>query len=225
MAFFVTTTNEENLSEYQGGNYINESGIYDLVIKTVKVSVNDKGARSLDFKVDYKGTEQVIYGLKLDNNDGSENFQRNIFNKLCVIAGIESIEEPAIESRLWFDLASKKEVLQDISVLTEFDDFAVKARIRFRYNRWNGQIREQKEIQGFYRMEDGAVANEIVSGENLGKQLAKDIPYSTQAKYDDGITEEEVIAWKASKKQGNSSTPTATQTTTSSTTYDNPFAK
>jgi len=93
MAFFTTKVDEKSISE-SDFEYIKQSGIYDCKIKFVSVKVNTHGARSLDFNVEYKGSSLTLYGLKLDNNDGSENFQRKTFNKLCIIAGLESIDDP-----------------------------------------------------------------------------------------------------------------------------------
>lgn len=197
MSFFTASIDKKAIAE-NGKEFITKSGIYDVVIKFVSVKVNDPGARSLNFNVLYQGSETTLYGLKLDNNDGSENFQRNIFNKLCVIAGIQNVNDPVKEVHK----VGRDQKEESFDVLDQFNDLPVKVNIRFRYSKYNGEIREQREIMGFYR-EDGATASEIVSGTAIGVQLEKDKKYAENNRYDDGLTIADVDAWKASKSTAN----------------------
>lgn len=214
MSFFTASIDKKAIAE-NGKEFITKSGIYDVVIKFVSVKVNDHGARSLNFNVLYQGSETTLYGLKLDNNDGSENFQRNIFNKLCVIAGIQNVNDPVKEVHK----VGRDQKEESFDVLDQFNDLPVKVNIRFRYSKYNGEIREQREIMGFYR-EDGATASEIVSGTAVGVQLEKDKKYAENNRYDDGLTIADVEAWKASK-----STASAAQASKDIKvqTADNPF--
>lgn len=216
MAFFTTKVDEKSISE-SDFEYIKQSGIYDCKIKFVSVKVNTHGARSLDFNVEYKGSSLTLYGLKLDNNDGSENFQRKTFNKLCIIAGLESIDDPI--ERVHVVGKEKKE--QEFKVLEQFDDLDVKIRVRFRYSKYEGKIRETPEIMGFYRASDGATAAEILNETQVGVQLEKDLKYASENKYDDGLTVEEVEAWKAEGKGKD----TATKQPSVSEKKENPFKK
>ena len=195
MAFFTAKVDQQSIKD--GGNYISASGIYDVTIKTVSVKVNDKGARSLDFNVDYMGSSAVFWGLKLDNNDGSANFEANIFNKLVIIAGLDAVSDPEIQEHK----LGKDQVPTDLSVLTDFTDLPVKMRIQLEYSKYNGQIKERRLIKAFYR-EDGAAASEIVNGTQPGVQLAKDEAYADNITYKDGLLPEDVTAWKAAKKSG-----------------------
>ena len=197
MSFFTASIDKKAIAENRK-EFITKSGIYDGVIKFVSVKVNDHGARSLNFNVLYQGSETTLYGLKLDNNDGSENFQRNIFNKLCVIAGIQNVNDPVKE----IHKVGRDQKEESFDVLDQFNDLPVKVNIRFRYSKYNGEIREQREIMGFYR-EDGATASEIVSGTAVGVQLEKDKKYAENNRYDDGLTIADVEAWKASKSTAN----------------------
>jgi len=208
MAFFITKIDKQSVADSTGGNYISENGIYDVTIKFVSVKVNEHGARSLDFNVDYKGSEQVFYGLKLDNNDGTENFQRNVFNKLCVILGIESVDNPTIETHK----VGKDQTPTDLSVLTEFSDMPVKLRVHYLYELYNGDIKEKREIKAFYRASDSATAAEILAaseGEevNFGTQLEKDLGFINEPTYKDGLNKETVDAWKADKKASKGTAP------------------
>lgn len=197
MSFFTASIDKKAIAE-NGKEFITKSGIYDVVIKFVSVKVNDHDARSLNFNVLYQGSETTLYGLKLDNNDGSENFQRNIFNKLCVIAGIQNVNDPVKEVHK----VGRDQKEESFDVLDQFNDLPVKVNIRFRYSKYNGEIREQREIMSFYR-EDGATASEIVSGTAVGVQLEKDKKYAENNRYDDGLTIADVEAWKASKSTAN----------------------
>ena len=81
MAFFNVEKTQEAVKD-SGGSYILQSGMYPVKINFAAVNVNAHGARSIDFNVDYKGTSNTLYGLKLDDNQGNEHFQRALFNKL-----------------------------------------------------------------------------------------------------------------------------------------------
>lgn len=211
MAFFVAKKDQSSIQD--GGNYINKSGIYPVTIKTVSVVVNDKGARSLNFNVDHNGSSEVFYGLKLDNNDGSENFEAKIFNKLVVIAGLDTVSDPEVQEHL----LGKDRTPTDLAVLTDFTDLPVQVRIQFEYSKYNGEIKERRLIKAFYR-EDGASAAEIINETQPGVQLEKDRAYAENVTYRDGLTAEDVAAWKAAKKSGGSApAPKATPAA-------NPFA-
>lgn len=209
MSFYKVNRTEDALKE-SNFEYIDESGIYDVTIKFVSVKLNEKGARTLDFNVDYKGSEQVLYGLRLDNNDLTENFQANIFNKLCVIADIDSVDAPMEQTHI----LGKERTPTQLQILDQFSDLPVKVRVQFVYTNYNNKIRENREIKGFYR-EDGATAREIVNNSEIGVQLQKDIPLSKVPSYRDNLTKEEVLKWKENKKDTKvkvDSQPTTTAT-------------
>lgn len=209
MSFYKVNRTEDALKE-SNFEYIDESGIYDVTIKFVSVKLNEKGARTLDFNVDYKGSEQVLYGLRLDNNDLTENFQANIFNKLCVIADIDSVDAPMEQTHI----LGKERTPTQLQILDQFSDLPVKVRVQFVYTNYNNKIRENREIKGFYR-EDGATAREIVNNSEIGVQLQKDIPLSKVPSYRDNLTKEDVLKWKENKKDTKvkvDSQPTTTAT-------------
>lgn len=221
MSFFKVEKSSEAVRDSGlGAKFIGESGIYDVVIQTVEVRTNDKGARSLNFRVQYGAGYSTLYGLKLDMNNGEEHYQRREFNKLCVIAGLDDISEPTKEARMWFDAASKGDTMQELMVLTEFDDMPVKIKVKERYGRYNGKITKQLEIDNFYRAKDNATASEIINDKEFGKQYEKDLKYANAIKYSDGLTEEEVKAWKE-KNNGQ----TASEPTKATKPVANPFAK
>lgn len=207
MGFFKTKIDDESLKEQTGGGskYLSKSGIYDVKINFASVSINASNARSIDFNLDYEGNPSTIYGLKLDNNNGTENFGAAIFNKLCVLADLSEVSEPVMETKL----LGKDNKPVDLQILEDFNDFEVKVRIQEEYSKYNGKISKRMVIKSFYRIEDGASASEVKTGENIGEQLKKDEAYADNITYRD-CTAEEVEAWKSSQSKGGAPTPTPT---------------
>jgi hypothetical protein len=198
MAFFKVSTTEEAIRESGTGlNFINKSGIYDVVIKTVSVVHNDKGARSLNFNVEYNGNDQVFYGLTLDNNDGTPNYKANIFNKLCLVLGIPVVDDAEPEVHM----LGKDKVATELEVLTQFSGLPVKVKIQCVYSEYQGVLRESKEIRGFYRAEDGASGEEVFRGTEP-KQYEKDLGTTKDILKD--VTEEQVAAFLANRSKGGS---------------------
>lgn len=188
-------------------SYISKSGIYDVTLKIVSVDVNEHGARSINFNVEHDGSENTFYGLKLDNNDGSDNYQAAIFNKLMIVTGITELDDPETQTHK----LGKDKVEKELEVLTEFEGVDVKVRVQEEYSKYNGEIRKRMVIRNFYRAEDGATAEEIVNAEEgkevtFGAKLEKDRAYAENVTYKDDVTPEEVKAWKESKANGGSST-------------------
>ena len=62
MAFFTVKTDEENIRDYSGeSNFINKSGIYEVIIKHVIVSRSANGSESIDLWIEHNGKEQPIF--------------------------------------------------------------------------------------------------------------------------------------------------------------------
>lgn len=217
MSFYTVKTTEEALKD-SNFEFIDKSGIYDVTIKFVSVKTNEHNARTLNFNVDYKGSEQVLYGLRLDNNNLSENFQSAIFNKLCIIADLVSIDAPMEQTHI----LGKERTPTTLQVLDQFSDLPVKIRVQFVYSKYNGEIRENREIRAFYRADDGATAREIINNTEIGVQYQKDLLLADKPAYRNNLTEADVIAWKAQNSKGTETTTAPTTTTTQPTA--NPFA-
>lgn len=199
MSFFKINTAEAAKAP-EGGNYINQSGVYDCTINAVIVDYSDKGARTLNFYVNHNGQDQVIYGaLRLDNNDGTPNFQAPLFNKLCVIAGLEDVQDPE-EATLPI---GKEGADKDVAVLPDFQDLDVKIWIQLEYSVYNGNIKEKKIIKGFYTA-DGVSADEIINETEAGVRFEKDSKYHTNTSYKDGLTAESVAEWIAGGRKDGS---------------------
>jgi len=79
------------------------------------------------------------------------------------------------------------------------------------YTKFNNKIQERKVIKGFYRLSDGASAEEIVNETEAGLQMEKDQKYVNNITYKDGLTPEDIATWIAGGRQnaGGSAAPKA----------------
>lgn len=196
MSFIKINRDEAVVKESKGGgSYLSKSGIYPVTIKFASVSINDHNARSIDFNVDYNGNSSTLYGLKLDNNDGSENYMYPIFNNLAIIAGLDDISEPEEQEHA----VGKDNETKSFMVLDDFTGLEVLVRVQQEYSKYNNEIKSRLTIKGFYRAEDKANAFEIIKGEGFGTQHGKDLAYAEKITYKDGLTAEEVATWEAQK--------------------------
>lgn len=188
-----------------GGNYISKSGIYPITIKFVSVKANEHNARSLDFNIEYNGSSSTLYDLRLENNDGSENFQADAFHKLCNVLGLEAIADPELEEHK----VGKDQTVKEFAVLPDFSDVEVQVRVQeeFSKGRDGKTIYRNLTIKNFYRAEDGATAAEILNDATPGEQIEKDRPYAEKPAYRNGLTPEEVEAWQAAKASGTKAAP------------------
>lgn len=201
MSFFKA--DKEQAAKQEGGNYITQSGIYDVVLKHVIVDINEKGGVALNFNYDLNDQNQTLWGgLRLTNNDGQDNFQAGTFNKLLVIADLEDVADPE-EATLPI---GKEGADKDVMVLADLEDIPCKMRVQMEYGKYNGDFTEKKVIKAFYR-EDGASADEIINETEIGVKLAKDEAYADNITYKesrkgagDAPTAEEITAWIAAKR-------------------------
>lgn len=203
MGFFQVNKSEEALKDSSGGGIINTSGIYDVIIKYAVVEVNEKQARTINFLLEHDGRSQALFqAIRLDNNDGSANFQMDLLNKLCVIAGLDSLSEP--EEMEGFKYGEKAEA-KTVMVIPELCDIPVTMRIQVEYSMYNDNIQENKHIRNFFRSTDMATAAEIVKGSDFGKQFAIEKEKADIVTYKE-VTEEQVNAWIAGGRKKSSDT-------------------
>jgi len=200
---FKISKKKEAVSESTGGKFIGSSGIYDVTIKFASGEVTKNGANQINFNVDYNGNSQTFYGTLVSNNNGSDNvIGQKLLNKLGIIAGMEDGEQPIVEQET--HKVGKDNTPTEFSVITQFSNLPVKIRVQEEYSKYQGVIRERLVIQSFFS-EDGASAEEIVNGEGAGTRLAlEQEKYASNVTYQDGLTAEDVAAWKASKRSGSS---------------------
>lgn len=201
MSSFIKVNRSEDIIKESrgGGSYLSKSGIYPVTIRFASVSVNDHNARSIDFNVDYNGNPTTLYGLKLDNNDGSEHYQYPIFNNLCIVAGLDDVNEPEEQEHT----VGKDNETKSFMVLDDLTGLECLVRVQQEYSKYNNEIKSRLIIRGFYRA-DQANAFEITKGENFGTQYNKDLAYADKITYKDGLTAEDVAAWEEAKKAGKS---------------------
>jgi hypothetical protein len=199
MSSFIKVNRDESIVKENtgGGSYLSKSGIYPITLKFASVSVNEHNARSIDFNVIFNNNESTLYGLKLDNNDGSENYMYPIFNNLAIIAGLDNVNEPEEQEHA----VGKDKELRSFMVLDDFSDLPCYVRVQQEYSKYNNEIKSRLTIKGFYR-EDKASAYEITKDLPAGTQFEKDQAYATKITYKDGLTAEEVTAWEEAKKAG-----------------------
>ena len=195
MASFIKVSRDESIvKESSGGGYLSKSGIYPVTIKFVSVVVNEHNARALDFNISYNNNESTLYGLKLDNNDGSENYMYPIFNNLAVIADLEDVTEPEEQEHI----VGKDKIAKSFMVLDDFSELSCYVRVQQEYSKYNNEIKSRLVIKSFYR-DDKASAYEITKELPVGTQFEKDEKYADKITYKDGLTKEEVDIWEAAK--------------------------
>ncbi len=203
MAFYTVNTSEQAITDTNTGvsKYINKGGMYPLTLKKVVVNTSASGSTSLDFLVECNEQEQPIFtAIRLTNKDGKANFQAALFDKLMVIAGIDTVDDPVEHTFAW----GKNSNAEARPVLEDFIDAEVIAHIRMEYSVWNDKIQEKKVIKNFFRTSDNATASEIINNsDSVGKQYQKELEDCEKPIFRNGLTEEDVKKWKASfsKKQ------------------------
>lgn len=213
---FTVSTQKEALSSFpdSGANFINKSGIYDITIKFASVAVTAEGAESVNFNIEYNGGSQTLYGPYVTNKDGATNeIGARVINGLAVIAGMPEGANFSIEKEE--HAVGKDNKVQEFDVITDFTDLTCKVRVQEEYsiNPKTNEIQQRLVIKEFYRA-DGASAAEVVSGNDIGKQLAKvEEKYANNVTYRDNLTPEIVAEWKKAKAAGKPApvkpTPTA----------------
>lgn len=181
-----------------GGGFINNSGIYDITLNYVQVADTKNGAKQLNFNVTHQGQDQTIYGPILFSKEGKLNEITNgLLNRLCIVAGMEDGQDIETEEAEY--PVGKDQKMMEMTVIPELADLELKMRVQMEYSKWQENIQERKAIKAFYR-EDGATAAEAESGEGIGTQLAlHQEKYASNVTYKDGLTADDVEAWKKAR--------------------------
>lgn len=205
MAFFKVSTNEEHIKDYtgEGSKYINQSGMYEVILKAVIADATANGSQFLNLWFEYQGQDQPIFqAIRITNNDGTANFGQDLFNKLCIVCGAtgeDEIPDPVSRNIPIGKGGEEKECM----VLEIFDNIPVIMRIQMEYGMYDGKIQERKNIRNFFRLEDKATASEIVNNTDKGKQYAIELEkYADDVTYKDELTPEDIVEWKKNRKSG-----------------------
>lgn len=201
----------EDMKDASSGAYINQSGIYDIVLNYVQLAETKNGACQINFNVNHQGMDQTIYGpILLSKEKKINEITYNLLNRLCAIAGMEDGQD--IETETVEKLVGKAQKPMEMEIIPELVDLPLKIRVQMEYSVWNGTIQERKAVKAFYR-EDGATAAEAESGVDIGSRLAKDKEkYASNVTYKDGLTADDVQEWiksKSSSSKGAAPAPTA----------------
>jgi len=196
-AFFIVNRTAEALKEAgSSGSYILNSGIYPVTVNFISVITNEHNARSLNFNVTYEGTENTLYGLTLDNNDGTPNYQQAIFNKLAIIAGLEVVNAPVPETHN----LGKDKTPTDLLVLSDFSGLDIMVKVQEENSLYKGELKTNRRIKGFYDAR-GATAGEIENSTPIGVQLEKDRAYENDITYKDNLTAEKVAPMRKAQEE------------------------
>ena len=190
-------TSEENVKDYtgDGGNYINKSGMYEVILKRVIVDSTANGSEFINLWIEYNGQEQIIFqAMRLTNNDGSVNLGQKLFTKMAVVCGATEGAEIADPVTEMLPIGAKS-VEKECSVLEDFNNQPVYMRVQMEYGMYEGKIQERKNVRNFFRLTDKASASEMVNGTEFGKQYEQEMEYADKVTYKDGLTEEDVKEW------------------------------
>ena len=208
--------NQEAVADRSGGQFIGASGIYHVVLDFVSLVQSEKGAVSFNLNIDYKGNKQTIYGNTIVNTDGNTNkIGWDLFNKLLVIAGMPDGAELATETEI--HNVGKDNKPTEFNVVTDLSGLEIQLQVKEVWSVYNGDIKQYLEIYNFFDS-TGASASELLAYETdksikKGEQLAKmqANPATSQPLYrgnkgtnEPAPTPEQVEAFKANRKSGNS---------------------
>ena len=190
MAFL--TVKQESVQQEGGSGYITKSGIYDLTLKHAEVVNTTNGA----VQVNYFFDKCMSYGNNILGINGQPTFGYKILEALAAVIGEEELSDPEPTT------VTFKKGAKELNCIPELNDVAVKAWIQISYRMYKGAIQESVSVRRFYRVSDGASGSEVLTGENIGERLAKDEAFASEIKYEDGVTEDAVAAWKKAQQSG-----------------------
>lgn len=201
---FKISKSKDVVKESGGSSFIGQSGVYDVTINFASLAESTNGAESVNFNVTYNGNTQTIWGPYVTDSKGNDlDIGGNLILKLGIIAGMDEGDELELVEETYAVGKDNKE--QDFVVIDQFTDLDVKMYVKQEFSRYNGAITERLNIQGFFRAEDGASAEEIVNEADYGNRLAQtlekyasDVTYRESSKgAGDAPTPEEVAEWIA----------------------------
>ena len=195
MAFL--TVKQESVQQEGGSGYITKSGIYDLTLKHAEVVNTTNGAVQLNYFFD----KCMSYGNNIIGVSGQPTFGYKILEALAAVIGEEELSDPEPTT------VTFKKGAKELNCIPELNDIAVKAWIQISYRMYKGEIQESVSVRRFYRVSDGASGSEVLTGEDVGSRLTKDSEFASEIKYEDGVTEDAVAAWKKAQQSGGSATP------------------
>jgi len=201
MAFMTVTVDEaKNITEGGTGSGLSGSGIFEGFIVRASVGTSKGGSTEITYTMakdlDDEKTHKTIYGHRITNNDGSENkIGTQLFKALMVCCGLDEVSEPEPQDLILGK--DKKEVT--LMVLEDLSGLPIRWKQQVEYGFYNNKVTEKLLIKKFYRAEDGATAKEIADDVEEFVQYDKDVEYGVKDKLNDGVTQDQVDAFKSSR--------------------------
>lgn len=205
MAFL--TVKEDNVAKEGAGNFITTSGIYPVTLKAVEIAKTTNGAMQANYIMD----KVMSYGNTIADKTGKPIFGMDILEALAAVAGESTLSDPE-PTDIKFKTSTKT-----LNCIPELTDISVNVWVHFEYDLWQGQIKERVSVKRFYRDSDFASGSEVLdSSLEKGTRYNKDLAKASEVVYNDGITAEQVAAWKKAQAEGNK-TPAAKPQTNANT--------
>lgn len=188
---------------------IKKSGLYDVKIKYAYMKTKE-GTQSktlwLRVSIGNSDKQQVLF-IKQTNNNGSENFEKILTDKLLVCCDIEEVKRLVPTKFIY----KEKEYMEDC--IKELEGKEVTFQIRQEFDKWNEKINESFKIVNIFRTRDKASAIEIVNNADLGKRYATlEDNYVNSVSYRN-VNKAEVEAWIRAKQAGNQQQSTSSYDT------------
>lgn len=177
---------DKKVSEMRDGFGMN-SGFFCCRIDFIAITENDKGSKTLNFKLYNVDTNiSTIAYLRITNNDGKPSFQAPLVDKLMTILEFNELSTNKENVTLY----STEETYD---VISEIKQRSVCILLEKEWNKYNGKLYSRYNIRNFFRMKDYATASEIIDQKDFGKYFnsIKDNEYFTKVKYSN-TNEEEV---------------------------------
>ena len=188
--------------------WIQKSGVYLLHIKGIEEVPGNKDA----IAVNYIAEECISYNNTIVNMAGDEVFGMDILQSLLIVTGQAQFSD-AVSAPIQFNSGP-----QNKTVYPESVGLTVYATVHFRYRVYNKTIREDKIIRNFFSIADKASASELLQSSSDGSESkgskgdaykAALAYYETDRVTYEGVTAEEVAAWRQAQMNPVSVTPDA----------------
>jgi len=201
MAFLTVKT--ESVQKEGGSGYVTKSGIFDLTLRHTEVSNTTNGA----VQVNYFFDKSMSYGNTILGVNGQPIFGYRILEALATVLGHEELSDPE-PTTVQFKKGSK-----ELNCIPELNDIQVKAWLQFSYRMSDKGIQENIAVKRFYHVDSNASGQElaaIAAGDDsivIGTRYDKDVEFASEIKYEEGVTEDSVAAWKKASQSGGAAAP------------------
>lgn len=190
----------QKVKDSVGSSAIRESGVYKIKILNAEYAENDKvetKPKSINFRYEFDGSTGYLWNLRLQKNDGTEHFQRVLFESLLYVLGIDELSEP-VQGSVQLGEGKVREFLE----FKELQNKEVYVKVKREFSKWQDKITDKLIIQNFYNPETEQTAYEMLNDKEATR-IDKDRD-DIEPKYTNGATPEEVEQYlKAQQSQPN----------------------